>query len=106
MADDPERLIAEALRAQAARAPVPDAEATQVNAAPGLGLAGSGYGLLSGTDLVPSPPLPEPETARVGEGQATRRLEPDRRLPVLAILVLAVLLGLAAGAVAGLLTLL
>lgn len=105
MADDPERLIAEALRAQAARTPLPDAEATQVRAAPGLGLAGGGYGLLSGTDLVVTPPAAA-ETARVAGGHATRRLEPDRRLPVLAILLLAAVLGLATGAVVGLLTLL
>ncbi|HEV2783653.1 MAG TPA: hypothetical protein VGX25_30065 [Actinophytocola sp.] len=99
--EDPERLIAEALRAQASRTPLPDAEATQVRAAPGLGLAGSGYGLLSGSDL-PLVPPPAPAPA----GQATRRLEPDRRVSVLAILLLAAVLGLAAGAVAGLLTLL
>jgi len=111
VADDPERLIAEALRAQAARTPVPaassasaasSAEATQVNAAPGLGLAGSGYGLLSGRDLVPTTPA---ETARVGAG-ATSRIERPRRFPVVAVLVLAVVLGLAAGTVVGLLTLL
>jgi hypothetical protein len=106
VADDPERLIAEALRAQAARTPVPtassSAEATQVNAAPGLGLAGSGYGLLSGRDLVPTTPA---ETARVGAG-ATSRIERPRRFPIVAVLVLAVVLGLAAGAVVGLLTLL
>jgi hypothetical protein len=105
VADDPERLIAEALRAQAARTPLPEGEATQTNAAPGLGLAGSGYGLLSGTGLVPPAPIPA-ETERVGGGQATRRLEPDRGVPLPAILLLAAVLGLAAGAVAGLLTLL
>jgi hypothetical protein len=103
VADDPEELIAEALRAQAARTPLPSsAEATQVNAAPGLGLAGSGYGLLSGRDLAPTAPA---ETARVRAG-TTSRIEPPRRLPVVAVLVLAVVLGLAVGAVVGLLTLL
>jgi hypothetical protein len=102
VADDPEQLIAQALRAQAARTPLPTSEATQVNAAPGLGLAGSGYGLLSGRDLAPAAPV---ETARVRAG-TTSRIEPPRRVPVVAVLVLAVVLGLAAGAVVGLLTLL
>jgi hypothetical protein len=101
--DDAERLIAEALRAQAARTPLPSAETTQRNAAPGLGLAGSGYGLLSGSDL----PLARPvETARVGGGTTTRRIEPPPRASAAAILLLALMLGLAAGAVVGLLTLL
>jgi hypothetical protein len=99
---DPERLIAEALRAQAAQTPVPSAESTQINAAPGQGLAGSGYGLLSGTDL----PRRPASTARLGQGRETSRIEPARRTPVAAILLLAVVLGLAAGAVVGLLTLL
>lgn len=108
MEDDPERLVAEALRAQAAHAPVPDAEATQVRAAPGLGLAGGGYGLLSGDFGLAAPPATAaaPDTVRVDPGQTTRRIEPDRRVPVPAILLLAIMLGLAAGAVAGLLTLL
>src|SRR2546430_569783 len=75
--EDPERVIAEALRAQAARTPLPSAEATQVNAAPGLGLAGSGYGLLSGSDLalsLPTAPIESP-TEAVG----TRRIERERR---------------------------
>jgi hypothetical protein len=99
--DDPERLIAEALRAQAAQTPMPSAESTQINAAPGLGLAGSGYGLLSGTDL----PRRPASTARLADGQ-TGRIDVPRRAPVAAILLLAVVLGLAAGAVVGLLTLL
>jgi hypothetical protein len=102
VADDPEQLIAEALRAQAARTPLPSAETTQMNAAPGLGLAGSGYGLLSGSDLALTLPTSESPTA----ASATRRIEPERRVPVTAILVLALLLGVAAGAVVGLVTLL
>jgi hypothetical protein len=102
--EDPERVIAEALRAQAARTPLPSAEATQVNAAPGMGLAGSGYGLLSGSDLalsLPTAPIESP-TEAVG----TRRMPAERRVSVGAILLLAVVLGLAAGAVVGLVTLL
>jgi hypothetical protein len=81
--DDPERLIAEALRAR------------------------GGYGLLSGDVGLPLP-AQQAETARVGPapGQATRRLEQDRRVSAPSILLLAIMLGLAAGAVAGLLTLL
>jgi len=95
--DDAERLIAEALRAQAARTPLPSAEPTEINAAPGLGLAGSGYGLLSGSDLPPAPRRAEP-TYRIAE-------EPGQVSAVL-ILALALLLGLASGAVVGLMTLL
>ncbi|WP_424183473.1 hypothetical protein ACOBQX_15870 [Actinokineospora sp. G85] len=79
--EDPERLLAEALRAQATRAPVPDS-------------AISGYGLLSGNDL----PLPEPTpTARIPRRTATTTTW---------VLTLALLLGLAAGTVIGLITLL
>jgi len=102
--EDPERVIAEALRAQAARTPLPSAESTQVNAAPGLGLAGSGYGLLSGSDLPLSLPTARVESAT--EASSTRRLEAaERRVSVPAILLLAIVLGLAAGAVVGLVTL-
>ncbi|MFI7677021.1 hypothetical protein [Actinophytocola sp. NPDC049390] len=84
--DDPERLLAEALRAQATRAP---AETPQV-----------GYGLLSGSEfkgLTPAAP---------GDDATTRLAETTKQLPALLILVLSLLLGLAAGAVVGLLTLL
>jgi hypothetical protein len=102
--EDPERVISEALRAQAARTPLPSAEATQVNAAPGFGLAGTGYGLLSGSDLalsLPTSPIDSPT-----EASATRRIEPERRVSPAAILILAIVLGFAAGAVVGLVTLL
>jgi hypothetical protein len=117
--EDPERVIAEALRAQAARTPLPSAapadaatassaasaEATQMNAAPGFGLAGTGYGLLSGSDLALSLPTMPGESGTVAA--ATRQLEPpERRVSVPAILLLAIVLGLAAGAVVGLVTLL
>ncbi|WP_189209188.1 MULTISPECIES: hypothetical protein [Actinokineospora] len=77
MTDDPERLLAEALRAQAAQAPV----AHQPEPA-----------LLSGTDLFPRPV------------EVTERLPPEST-PALWVLAVALLLGLAAGAVVGLLTL-
>jgi hypothetical protein len=80
VAEDQERLIAEALRAR------------------------GGHGLLSGSDLPLT--LPEPTTQRVGSDGTTRRIEPDPRVPVLAVLLFAAMLGLAAGAVVGLLTLL
>ncbi len=85
--EDPERLLSEALRAQATRAP---ADTTPV-----------GYGLLSGSDVkVPLPKVPPPvETT-------TRIEEPPRQAPAGLIMLLALLLGLAAGAVVGLLTLL
>ena len=107
MTDDPERLLAEALRAQAARTPLPRAEVTQGTSTPPGGY--SGYGLLSGSDVGPAliaPPVHQEFTVAAGTVRSTSRIEPRRRVPVLAILLLAVVLGLAAGAVAGLLTLL
>ncbi len=83
-ADDPERILAEALRAQATRAP---AETPQV-----------GYGLLSGSEfkgLTPAAPA---------DDTTTRLEEQPKQIPAVLILVLSLLLGLAAGAVAGLLT--
>jgi hypothetical protein len=82
-ADDPEKLLSDALRAQARQAP---ADTSPV-----------GYGLLSGSDLPPALRPPE-RTARVEEQ--------PRQVPMLLILVLALILGLASGAVVGLLTLL
>ncbi|WP_156754567.1 hypothetical protein [Actinokineospora pegani] len=80
--EDPERLLAEALRAQATRTPVPDS-------------AISGYGLLSGNDL----PLPEnTPTTRIPRQTTTTTTT--------WVLALALLLGLAAGTVIGLITLL
>ncbi len=81
--DDPEKLLADALRAKATRAP---ADTSPV-----------GYGLLSGSDLPPAPRRAEP-TYRIAE-------EPSQVSAVL-ILALALLLGLASGAVVGLMTLL
>jgi hypothetical protein len=83
--EDPEKLLSEALRAQATRAPA-DNTTSPV-----------GYGLLSGTDL---PPLRRP-----AETTTRHVVVPPRQVPVTLILLLALLLGLAAGAVVGLLTL-
>jgi hypothetical protein len=84
--DDPEKLLADALRAQARQAP---ADTSPV-----------GYGLLSGSDLPPTLPRAEDVTTRVaGEPE-----EPGQ-VPLVLILLLALLLGLASGAVVGLLTL-
>lgn len=82
-ADDPEKLLADALRAQATRAP---ADTSPV-----------GYGLLSGSDLPPALRRPDP-TDRI-------TVQPSQISAVL-ILLLALLLGLASGAVIGLMTLL
>lgn len=85
--EDPEKLLSEALRAQAIRAPADTTSPV-------------GYGLLSGSDL---PALrharpPVDTTRRIAE-------PPQRQVPATLILLLALLLGLAAGAVIGLLTL-
>jgi hypothetical protein len=111
---DPERLLADALRAQAVFAPQPERTAgTNELAKPAeSGTAGlpPQYGLLSGAgadslareraalDSV----SPEPSTIR--EPIATK--EGGAPLPVYWLLLLAILLGLAAGSVVGLLTLL
>ncbi|MGH3759556.1 hypothetical protein [Actinophytocola sp.] len=100
MTDDPERLVAEALRAHAARTPLPEPQHVD-STGPALG----GYGLLSGGGV----PLPEadPPTVRTPvPAVGTTRLEPQGGVAVGWIILLALLLGLAAGAVVGLLTLL
>jgi hypothetical protein len=113
---DPERLLADALRAQAVFAPQPERTAgTNELAKPAeSGTAGlpPQYGLLSGAgadslareraalDSV----SPEPSTIRVPI--ATKEVSGGAALPVYWLLLLAILLGLAAGSVVGLLTLL
>jgi hypothetical protein len=79
---DPERLLAEALRAQAARTPLSES--------PTVG----GFGLLSGSDL----PL-------VAQTEPTARFEPRPRTWLRWVVLIALLLGLAAGSLVGLLTL-
>ena len=99
---EPERLLADALRAQARSAPAPESP----QAPPATPSLPPRYGLLSGTDggalereraALDRPTIRQPEP------------EPKRQpgsLPVYWILLLAVLLGLATGAVVGLITLL
>jgi hypothetical protein len=121
---DPERLLADALRAQAVFAPQPEravGKPSEQTAPPELAKPDDGsdteslppqYGLISGAGAgslereraALDPVTPEPPTIRVtlppklGSGGAP--------LPVYWVLLLAILLGLAAGSVVGLLTLL
>jgi len=117
--DDPEKLLAEALRAQAASTALPDkpdrpdrpAETPEPESAEPTEehpTQVSGYGLLSGgqhlgytqpedTEQV------DPSRERAGQ---TAMLRPQRRVGVGVILLLALVLGLAAGAVVALVTLL
>jgi hypothetical protein len=113
---DPERLLADALRAQAVSAPQPERTAAPVPPVKPLESGTDGlppqYGLLSGAgadslareraalDSV----SPAPSTIR--EPSATKQVPGGAPLPVYWLLLLAVLLGLAAGSVVGLLTLL
>ena len=121
---DPERLLAEALRAQAASTPVPPpgplpfgepaAAGDEEPGTNGTGgdarlvelLSGAGHGLLSGhepgTVDVPYAGVPTDRTGPIG----TTKLTPGR--PQLAwwwMVLLAIALGLACGAIAGILTL-
>jgi hypothetical protein len=98
--DDPERLVAEALRAHAARTRPPEPQHTD-QTSPVLG----SYGLLSGSGMrIPADDHP---TIRAPlPNHQTTRLEPDRGVAAGWIILLALLLGLASGAVVGLLTLL
>ena len=116
---DPERLLAEALRAQAASTPVPppgplptgEPSASEPGTAGGEArlvelLSGAGHGLLSGRDPgtvdVPFAGVPTDRTGPV----STTNLDPDRRqLAWWWMLLLAIALGLACGAIAGVLTL-
>jgi hypothetical protein len=103
--DDPERLVSEALRAHAARTPLPEPQQQPQQqtdqASPVLG----SYGLLSGSGV--SLPAADHPTIRAPlPAHATSRLEADRGVGAGWVLLLAVVLGLAAGAVVGLLTLL
>jgi hypothetical protein len=92
--EDPERLLAEALRAQATRAPTPRPDAATTSF--------GGYGLLSGSDMR-SPLPPEERTERA---ETVQQPAEQRQVSAGLVLLLALLLGLAAGAVVGLLTLL
>lgn len=115
---EPEQLLAEALRAQARSAPGAPGhagghESAEPAASPSIGPP-PGYGLLSGADagslereraaLEATGPSDADADAATAHHDSVRK--PDRRLPAGWVLLLAVLLGLAAGAVVGLLTLL
>ena len=111
--EDPEQLIAQALRAHVARTPMPAPandrpdDRTDARTSAGLG----NYGLLSGSEMASPLPAPDPETVQHApdtETEAsvlTSRLPAAPKVPAALVLLLAVLLGLAAGAVVGLLTL-
>ena len=93
-ADDPERLLSEALRAQAIRAPVETTPPV-------------GYGLLSGSEFSGRAAAAAPAAPATEETEETTRVaDPPRQIPAVLILLLSLVLGLAAGAVVGLLTLL
>jgi hypothetical protein len=93
---DPERLLAEALRAQAVRAPVQSTG--PVTPQPPLKLLSGTDHLLSGrvSETISFQPGPAPETTRLAAA--------PRQVSAWWIVLLAVLLGLAAGAVIGLIS--
>ena len=102
---DPERLLAEALRAQARSGPAPGPSQPPPES-PAESSLPPRYGLLSGADgaaLERERAALEPATVRAPRPRPKRPAGP---LPVYWILLLAVLLGLATGAVIGLITLL
>lgn len=123
MSGDPEKVLAEALRAQAGMAqPAPPGDPPSPHAPPVVEPPG-GYGLLSGAGAgslereraaldaqSPSPPVsPSPPAPPAPGATSSGPSEPQRSsagLPVPWVLLLAVTLGLAAGSVIGLLTLL
>ncbi|MBK1784756.1 hypothetical protein [Prauserella cavernicola] len=110
MSDDPERLLAEALRAQARHAPPEQSAAHRLEPPPPVVETPGGYGLLSGagegslereraaldeiTTEAPSSPEAQPKAAPVAGP-----------LRLSWLIAFTVLLGLAAGCVIGLLTL-
>ncbi|MFD8493919.1 hypothetical protein [Amycolatopsis sp. NPDC059657] len=102
---DPERLLADALRAQAVFAPSTTPVESTAGSMPPLQ-----YGLLSGTgadSLERERAALDSSTEEVTPPTVRQPVVPTQSpLPVVWILVLAVLLGLAAGSVVGLLTLL
>lgn len=131
--DDPERLVAEALRAHASRTPLPatptdsattssptasatnaptkaptkaPAKAPAPERSEDAGPVRGGYGLLSGSGVSMPPRRPEPTVRDPTSAEETNRLEQRAGVAVGWILLLALLLGLAAGAVVGLVTLL
>ena len=104
---DPEQLIAEALRAHVVRTPLPEA-ATQPTRPTGPALGGA-YGLLSGTDAWgPRRAVEEepPTVASPAMSSPTTKIESRPKVGAVWILLFALILGLAAGAVIGLVSLL
>lgn len=102
--EDPQQRLAEALRAQATRAPGKPPENTGTGSRYGM-VGDSNFGLLSGTEYgsayqVTAPVATERTASTVSQA-------PSRRPPaVVWALLLALLLGVLAGAVAGVITLL
>lgn len=105
---DPEQLIAEALRAHAVRTPLPESNTTPIAPVqqPGPEFGGA-YGLLSGTDAwTPMQAAPDQTTTVHPIPGATTKIKQRQPIGAVWILLFAVVLGLAAGAVIGLATLL
>jgi hypothetical protein len=108
---DPERLLADALRAQAVRTPMPvtpHPEPQPEHALPLLSGAEPGYGLLSGQESAttrgPATPYQERGTQYTRD-PGTTRLRPQRRpLAAAWVLLLALVLGLAVGVAVGVLS--
>jgi hypothetical protein len=101
--DDPERLVAEALRAHAARTPLPAPAAEPAEgASPVLG----SYGLLSGSGVELPSAGEQPAGHEPDPAEQTAHIEPDVPVALGWVILLSLLLGLAAGAVVGLVTLL
>jgi hypothetical protein len=103
---DPERLLADALRAQARSAPQPETVLEQPQPRPAFGQMPPQYGLLSGTDegaLARERAALEPPTLRHPIAAPTVL---SGSIPAYWVLLLAALLGLATGSVIGLITLL
>jgi hypothetical protein len=121
---DPERLLTDALRARAVLAPQPDRTAdTSPRVTSRLGAPHENapaslppqYGLISGAGAdslereraaLDSAPVASPDPPTVRQPPITRQPTASAPLPVYWVLLLAVLLGLAAGSVVGLLTIL
>ncbi|EHR53733.1 hypothetical protein SacmaDRAFT_5617 [Saccharomonospora marina XMU15] len=108
MSDDPERLLAEALRAQARNAP-PQAAEPRHSPPPVVETPG-GYGLLSGAGEGSlereRAALDEAVQAESASASAPEPEQAGQSLDTRWVLLLAAALGLAAGTVVGLLTLL
>lgn len=107
MSDDPERLLAEALRAQARNAPPPQAATPRPNPPPVVETPG-GYGLLSGAGegSLERERAALEEASRAESAPSPTAEQASGAIDTRWVLLLATALGLAAGSVIGLLTLL